>query len=199
MNHYNKLYKQNANVWGNQPNKLLEMIWQDVDPGSDVLDLGCGQGRDSLFLAKKNFKVTAIDSAPAGIDTLNKTINENNLDKIQATCQKVEDFIIEPDKYSIINAMNIFQFLDKKDVLKIIANIKASLKPGGFVVVVGFTVDDPSFVADKGFFDQNELNKLFLDFKIIFYREIAVENLGHPGDEKPHQHHVVRLIAQKVG
>jgi tellurite methyltransferase len=198
MKQYNKLYKQNKNVWGEQPNKLLEMIWQDVDPGSHVLDLGCGQGRDALFLAKKNFKVIAIDSAQSGIDGLNKFITENKLDNIQAACKNIEDFIIEPDKYSIINAMNIFQFLDKGDSLNMIKNIQASLKLDGFVIIAGFSVDDSSFKEGKGFFDKNELNELFSNFKIVFYKEITVEDPGHPGYEKPHQHHVVRLIAQKI-
>ena len=198
MKHYNKLYKKNKNVWGDQPNKWLEMIWQDVDPGSFVLDLGCGQGRDSVFLAKKNFKIIAVDSAQTGIDDLYKSIDENNLDNIQAICQKVEDFEIEKDKYSIINARNVFQFLDKNDVLKIITNIKSNLKPDGFVVINGFTISEPLFKKGNGFFDPNELSKLFSDFKIIFYQEIIEDDLGHPGGEEPHQHHVVRLIAQKI-
>ncbi len=37
------------------------MVWQRLDPGSEFLDLGCGQGRDSMFMAKQGFKVAAVD------------------------------------------------------------------------------------------------------------------------------------------
>lgn len=50
---YNKIYKNNSNVWGSKPNELLQKIYSQVDAGSEFLDLGCGQGRDSLFMFKE--------------------------------------------------------------------------------------------------------------------------------------------------
>jgi tellurite methyltransferase len=57
---YDNIYKFSKDVWGKEPNKLLQMIWQKVKPNSYFLDLGCGQGRDSIFMAKQGFKVVAV-------------------------------------------------------------------------------------------------------------------------------------------
>ncbi len=52
---YNNLYQQDKNVWEQNPNKLLKLIWQKVKPGV-FLDLGSGQGRDALFMARQGFR-----------------------------------------------------------------------------------------------------------------------------------------------
>ncbi|MCP6473556.1 methyltransferase domain-containing protein, partial [Klebsiella pneumoniae] len=47
-----------------------------------ALDLGCGQGRNSLFLNQHGFDVTAWDSNPASLERLNSIIAEENLQNI---------------------------------------------------------------------------------------------------------------------
>lgn len=195
---YNNLYKQHQKVWGQGPNKLLQMVWKKAEPGSCFLDLGCGQGRDSLFMAKQGFQVTAVDKSIEGINNLKQLAKENNFEKIQVICQDIKDFEIEKDKYSIINVFNASQFLKKEDALKIIKALKENLKINGFIIIEGFTAKDPLFKEGRGFFKPKELQNLFSDFKIILYKEAIIDDAGHPGFEQPHQHGVVRLIAKKV-
>jgi cyclopropane fatty-acyl-phospholipid synthase-like methyltransferase len=143
---YDKIYKNN-NVWGRKPNELLQKINGQIDVGSEFLDLGCGQGRDSLFMLKKGFKVTAIDNSREGIKKIKESIRANNLSisDINLLCKDIKAFKIKKNKYTIINAFNSLQFILKKDVLKLIEKIKKSVKSRGYIIVSGFTVHDPFY------------------------------------------------------
>ncbi len=44
-----------------------------------ILELGCGQGRDSIFFASNNIDVVALDSSKVAIDALSNFTNEKNL------------------------------------------------------------------------------------------------------------------------
>jgi len=63
---YNQIYKT-EHVWGKNSNELLKSIYTYIPAGSEFLDLGCGQGRDVLFMLQNGFKVTGIDNAEEGL------------------------------------------------------------------------------------------------------------------------------------
>lgn len=199
---YNQIYKNN-NVWGNQPNELLQKIYSQLNTGANFLDLGCGQGRDSLFMLQKGFKVDAIDNSQEGINKIKEFIQANNLpiDNINLFCNDIKNFNITKNKYDITNAFNSLQFLSKKEALKIIEDIKCNIKNNGYVIISGFTVNDPLYKKmnndGRCFFESQELRKIFSDFNIIEYKEDIIEDKGHPGSPEPHQHGVVKIIAQK--
>lgn len=200
---YNQIYKNNINVWGNQPNEFLQKIYNQFKVNSYFLDLGCGQGRDSLFMLQKGFKVDAVDQAPEGINKIKEFIQLNNLpaENINLFCADIKSFNIAKNKYDIINAFNSLQFLPKNDALKIINDIKNNIKNNGYVVISSFTINDPLYQKtdnNKGcFFEPQELKKIFAHFNLIEYQEEIIKDKGHPGGLEPHQHGIVKLVGQK--
>ncbi len=200
---YNQIYKNN-NVWGEQPNELLQRIYSQLNISANFLDLGCGQGRDSLFMLKNGFKVDAIDNSREGINKIKEFVQSNNLPvaNINLFCSDIRNFNILKNKYDIINAFNSLQFLPKKEALKIIINIKSDIKNNGYIIISGFTTDDPLYKkmnnGKRCFFELQELKNIFFDFHIIEYKEKIIEDKGHPGSPEPHQHGVVKIIAQKI-
>jgi len=186
----------------NIPHSSIKIAYSNINPGSCFLDLGCGFGEDSIFMAEKGFKVTAVDKNPEKIEQLEQTIlNKKLQNKIKTINQDIRDFVIEKDKYSLISLYNVLQFLPKKRCLKMIDHVKNSLVKHGIIVISAFTDKDPLFKKEnkktKTFFTPQELKNLFQDFKIIFYKEEFISEKGHPGCLHPHQHGIVRLIAQK--
>ena len=200
---YNQIY-QNNNVGGDKPNELLQKIYEQLDVDLEFLDLGCGQGRDALFMLQKGSKVTAVDSSPEGIKKIKEVIQTNNLPlhNINLFCDDIKAFNIIKDKYTIINAFNSLQFLPKQDALKLIAKIKKNIKNKGYIIISSFTVDDPLYKKDvnndRCFFESHELEKIFSDFNIIFYKEETKKASGHLHSLEPHMHGVVKMIAQKM-
>jgi tellurite methyltransferase len=199
---FNKIYKNNSKVWGKKPNKLLQKIYGQIDSGSEFLDLGSGQGRDSLFMLQKGFKVTAVDKSQEGIKSIKESIQVHNLPiaNIDLYCEDIVAFKIKKNRYALINVINSLQFLSKKDALQIISKIKQAVKNQGYIIISSFTAigtKNKKMTFDSCFFEPQELKKLFSDFNIIFYDEREVLDKGHPENLKPHKHNIVNMIAQK--
>ena len=134
-----------------------------------------------------------------------KILSKGSYDSIKFSCidsKRSVDFLNSLlHKYTIINAFNSLQFLSKKETLHLIDRIKKGVKRKGYIIIAGFSVDDPLYkktiVKNRCFFDLQELKKIFSNFNIIFYKEAIIKDKGHPGNPKPHTHGVVKIIAQK--
>lgn len=74
---YDKYY-ETENLFGNPYPELIDFYTQIKEKGK-FLDLGCGQGRDAIALAKLGFTVTGIDNSAIGIQQLNEIATKGNL------------------------------------------------------------------------------------------------------------------------
>lgn len=71
-------YYQTENLFGNPYPELID-FYTKIEKKGKLLDLGCGQGRDAIPLAKLGFTVTGIDNSIVGIKQLNKIAVRENL------------------------------------------------------------------------------------------------------------------------
>lgn len=72
--HWEKMYIKNAEMFGKEPSypaqKAAEMFAKQ--DAKRILELGSGQGRDTLFFARHGFQVYALDYSEEGLDTIQK-------------------------------------------------------------------------------------------------------------------------------
>lgn len=200
MQNYNKIYSASKIFDGAKPSQILSLTWRNFLPSSKILDLGCGQGIDSLFLAKNDFSVTAIDSSDVAINQIKIKKDEFKLDNLELICGDINDFNIEKNKYQVIICRNVLNFLDKDKSLRILKSLQDNIQKGSYIIIEVFTKDDPSFLSDNKFasyFEEQELLNIFSGYKIFYYLENIILDPGHPGFPSPHKHGVARIIAQK--
>ena len=85
MSNYDKEYKT-ENFFGNPYPELIE-FFKTYKTKAKLLDLGCGQGRDAIPLARLGFCVTAIDLSEVGIKQIREAVDREGLNIIS----KIED------------------------------------------------------------------------------------------------------------
>lgn len=128
---YDKHYKK-ENYFG-KPYKELVNFFSKHEPKGSVLDLGCGQGRDSIALAKLGYKVWGIDISKVGIEQLNMKAKNLNLDLIGL----VDDIYAfdRISEYDVILLDSMFHFYskDKKKETEFLKSILEQMHQGSIL------------------------------------------------------------------
>ncbi len=197
---YDLKYSKKEFYWGLKPHNLVIDSIQYLPSNAKVLDLGCGEGKNSFFLAENNFNVIAIDFSEEGIRKLNEFTKKEKLN-ITTDVLDVKSYLEDCEKFDAIFAMNVLQFIDEKNIFNVIEQIQSKTKPNGLNVIASFVAKTPKqkkMVLSKGryFFDEGELKELYKDWKILFYEEKLGDWETH--GEPKHRHFAVKLIAKKI-
>ena len=190
---FEEIYRGKKDYFGKNPHKLTTKIINYKKTG-EVLDIGCGEGGDAIFLAKKGFKVTAIDISETGIKNLLQKAQKEKV-KIDAKVKDIVKFEFNK-KYDVILCLNILQFLNKKQVYNLIKKMKKNTKKDGLNVIIAFNEKNPF----KGFpflFKKGELKDSYKDWKILVYKEFITPLEKHGKDGKLHRHGISSIITKK--
>lgn len=78
---WDKVYSNDSAFFGEEPSNFSQICYRVFKKHSvrKLLELGCGQGRDTLFFASHNLDVYAIDSSKVAIDSLKQKIGKENI------------------------------------------------------------------------------------------------------------------------
>ena len=73
---WNKVYSEDSAFFGEEPSKFAKKCCEYFIQYNikKILDLGCGQGRDTIFFALNNLDVYAVDSSIVAIENIQKEI-----------------------------------------------------------------------------------------------------------------------------
>jgi tellurite methyltransferase len=188
--YYDDKYKQGL-YWGMKPcNSTIKLL--KYAKSGKVLDLGSGEGRDDIFMAKNGFDVTGVDISETGVKRMLETAKEMGVN-VKGLVQDISKFEFK-EKYDIIISNNTLQFLSEKDAKRVISEMKENTNEGGLNVIVSFTEDNPSKELPY-LFKKGELKNMYSYWEILEYEEFMTEPEKHG---KLHQHAIVTLIARKL-
>ena len=70
MINYEKEYQNSRNVYGGPFPEIVDIFDNYDNECATVLDSGCGQGRDALFIARKVHSVLGVDTVQTGIEQM---------------------------------------------------------------------------------------------------------------------------------
>ncbi|MEK6151924.1 class I SAM-dependent methyltransferase [Flavobacteriaceae bacterium 3-367] len=129
---YDNYYKT-ENLFGEPYPELIAFFSKFAKKGK-VLDLGCGQGRDAIPLARMGFDVVGIDNSKVGIAQMNRTAKTESL-TLKGIVSDVHTFhdYINYD-YVLLDSMFHFEKKDLKKETGLIKNILSKIKKGCLVV-----------------------------------------------------------------
>lgn len=153
-----------------------------VKPGK-TLDLGCGNGRNSLYLAANGYDVTAWDKNPMSIQNLQSIGEAEGLGNLQAAITDLNTLSFDGE-YDFILSTVVMMFLEANTIPRLIDNMQRCTKPGGYNLIVA-AMDTDDFPCTVGFpfaFKTGELKNYYKGWDLLKYNEDVGEL--HRTDEK---------------
>ncbi len=217
LSYFDDQYSKEETYWGDQPNLIVPLISSHLQPGSRILIVGCGEGRDAIFLARLGFEIVATEISKSGLERALRLSSENG--------HKIEFHNLDAhqphDRFGEFDAvlmMNVLQFLDPELILNRIRHFQTLVKPKGLFCVQLFTVEDPMYrqavdtnqVSDGQmaiehpqrkylirYFEKGELISYFQGWEMIYYYEGLIWDKPHGVQSDFHQHGLAQMIARK--
>lgn len=142
-----------------------------IAPGK-ALDLGCGNGRNSLYLAANGFDVTAWDKNPASISNLERIRQAEGLENLRTAIKDLNALSFDGE-YDFILSTVVMMFLEAKTIPGLIANMQRCTRPGGYNLIVA-AMDTDDFPCTVGFpfaFKPEELRIYYAGWALLKYNE----------------------------
>jgi 2-polyprenyl-3-methyl-5-hydroxy-6-metoxy-1,4-benzoquinol methylase len=173
--YWDKVYASGTPIFSQQPTELLVAAVKDRTPGK-ALDIGMGQGRNAIFLARQGWNVTGFDPSEEGVRQA-QTEARKSVIALHAVVAREEEFDLGTAQWDLI-VMTYVRRLHKGDAER----FWSALQPNGILVYENNNVEG-----------RNELLREFLAFRILRFEDIDTHSDWHP--EKKQQ--VERLIAER--
>lgn len=130
---YDELYAKHANALG-EPFKQVVTFFEALDRPHTVLDIGCGQGRDALFIARLGHTVTGVDLSPAGIKQLDAAAKSENL-PITGVVADIESY--QPEgQFDILLIDRTLHMLTDDSQEEVLKKLLTALKPSGYLLLI---------------------------------------------------------------
>lgn len=186
MKRYDDYYRDTPEVFGPEPNTILVEHVELIDPSSTALDIGCGQGRNSLYLARQDITVHALDPSIEAVRTVDAAAGQEGL-SVQTIHGGFEDLEPEPDGYGAILVFGVIPDLRRPQVTALAAAITKLLASNGVLFMTAFGTWDPAFDQHRGQWTEEDANSFCsLDGLIRSYLEPGELVSLFPGFETIH-------------
>jgi predicted O-methyltransferase YrrM len=172
---WNKVYAGDKPIFSQEPNALLVQTVQSRPPGRAV-DVGMGQGRNSVFLALNGWDVTGFDPSDEGVRAARANAQQLGV-KLTTMISTDSDFDFGQERWDLI-LVTYVRNLTRADADR----YWRALRPGGFVVYEN--------AAAEG----NEVLLAFSRFRIVRWEDIP----DFPDWNRDRKIRIQKLVAEKV-
>jgi SAM-dependent methyltransferase len=214
--HWDRRYAAEEKIWGDGPSLLAQLTVARLRPCAApdlvALDIGCGYGRDTRYLATElGCHAVGIDGAPAAIEAArrehNNAVRRSGKTELDAeyVAADLASFAAEPERtgaFDIVFACNVYHLLGPIGRREFAAACAAVARPGGLLFLSSLSPRDPEHYmkgqpvsgeerswVDKvylHFCTAEELERDFDGFEVLDLEERAYEE---PRPDAPPHHH----------
>ena len=133
MSRYDEQYHVEENLFGKPYPEFVSFV-EAMGIKGNALDLGCGQGRDTLMLAAQGFRVTGVDESRTGVSQMieRARVQDLNVTGIVGDFYKFE-FV---EDYDVIVLDSILHFgKDSAKELDLLGRVFTHTKEGGYIFI----------------------------------------------------------------
>lgn len=125
----------------NKPDEnLVSYFEKDIINAGNVLELGCGPGRNAIYFAEKGCTVDAIDLSEESIQWATERARESEV-TVNFIQDNIFDVHLEEETYDIVYDSGCFHHIAPHRRMNYIELIQKALKPGGYFAITCFVQD----------------------------------------------------------
>lgn len=187
LDRWNTRFSADGYLFGKRPNVFLESQASRLAPGMRALSVADGEGRNSVWLARKGLEVTAFDFSPVGVEKARALAREAGVAVEHHQCD-IFQWRWEPDRYDVVVAIFV-QFLTPEQRAAIFRGFHATLKAGGLLILQGYR---PEQTANRTggppeverLYTEELLRELLRDWSILHlasHDDVIDEGTAHRG------------------
>lgn len=140
---YDERYRTTKDIFGREPEEMICRHELLLDRSAPVLDVGAGQGRNALYLARQGLHMEALDPSPAAIEMIRTVADAEGL-AVRTHLAGFESFAAEAESYSGVLLIGLIPMLSWEQIARLTESIERWLRPGGLLFVTAFTTADAS-------------------------------------------------------
>lgn len=187
-------------LFGATPSTFLERELTRFRPHARVLCVADGEGRNSVYLARHGLDVHAVDISPVAVAKAQRLAEAAGV-RVAFEVADLAHWVWPEAAYDAVVAIFI-QFAGPELRAHLFTHMKASLKPGGILLLHGYRPEQIAFGTGgpahaENMYDETMLGAAFSDFHIDLlngYTADLAEGHGHHGRSA-----LIDLIARKPG
>lgn len=202
---YDPLYTARPDhiLWGNKPGRLVQVLPLLLRPGATILDAGCGDGKNALYLEALGNRVVGFDQSSFAIEGLANRFRlagrepqgrYETLDVATYLESHPEETVDALVSYGLFHALPLF------DRLELHRKLQEHVKQGGYLFFASLTADLPlpphhgsreMILAQRG-----EIGNLFRGYTVGYWKRGTITE-AHEPVVGMHEHSVMWVIAQR--
>jgi tellurite methyltransferase len=151
-----------------EPNPRLKRLAAYFREGGTALDIACGLGGNSMFLAQTDYQVEAMDISDVAINYIQEQATKENL-PIQPRVADLTE-VNTQNWQNAYNVMVVTYYLDRS----LFPIVKESIKEGGYFFMETFyqtSEAEKQGISEQFKLRSNELLDEFRDWKVIYFEE----------------------------
>lgn len=209
--YWDKYYMSDAskNSLMTEPSLFAQsMFFKYMENGKDLLELGCGNGRDSIYFAKNGLNVTAIDASKVAIKKLQDKVCLGNCTFIW------DDFVnteaIYQIQYDYCYSRFTLHAINEQQETQILLKAYGMLKDKGYLFIearsihdgkygLGRKVEKNAFIFDGHYRRYIDIDELSLKLEQIGFTLIEQAESDRFAPKKGENAVCIRMVAQKCG
>ena len=135
-NIWNERFNSEEYYYGEEPNVFIQQQAFRIEPRQKVIAFAEGEGRNAVFLAKRNLEVTAIDYAESGLQKAKKLAQKHGVD---IHTQKIDLMVEDVASEEYDAAIMVFGHFHKNAQTMVLNKMKKSIKPKGILMLEVFS------------------------------------------------------------
>ncbi len=134
---WESMYRDGTPSWetGNPSGELVSIVDEGTIPPGTTLEVGCGTGADAVYLARRGFEVTAVDSSPLAVERAHSRAELAGV-PVCFVLGDVFEFVRTGERYDFVYDAGFYHFIRRYDLTRYVDLLWRTTRPGSYYLAL---------------------------------------------------------------